>query len=186
MLLVRSFIYVIKMTLVAHLALCGRLDVEEHCRDGAWSDVRKPFRILDCVEVVRMLCNAVSLTLQYRFPERGRTSRYGGEQLLYRACIRATGAPLHLVLAVQKLCVMGNPGWEGGHSPVEVAVDVVRGLVLMPIQSVALFHQWRYTGIEAPTEELWDSMGKPLRGGCSPATELRQHLAAVDAGHAAE
>merc|ERR1712048_207407 len=99
---------------------------------------------MECYLALRMLLNALSLTLQFCFPERGVTDFYGNEQLFYRGCIRAAGIPIYLARGMHKISSLMGTTWE--REPLEIAIDFIRGLVVIPIQAWSLFQQWRYSG----------------------------------------
>jgi hypothetical protein len=144
MFVVRACASFMRVVLLGHLAACGRVWPWQDCVDGAWSDVRRPFRLLHCLAAVRMLLNGLSLCLQWAFPERGITLHYGHEQLFFRGCIRGAGVPLYLARAVTKMSDLA--GTEHERAAVEIAINFIRALLLIPIQSWSLLHQWRYTG----------------------------------------
>jgi len=145
MFLVRAALSFFRVILSVHLAACGRVPGLDTCDETAWDDLRRPLRLLHILAAVRMASNGLSLCLQYANPGRGRTQGYGDEQLLYRGVIRATGVPLYLSRVLAKMALAGTE-WE--RLPLELAVDFMRCLVVVPIQSWSLVHQWRYSGFE--------------------------------------
>lgn len=147
MFLVRACASFIRVALLVHLAACGRVWPWQECIDNAWSDIRRPFRFLHCLAAVRMFFNGGSLALQWALPERGITKNYGHEQLFFRGCIRGAGIPLYLVRGVQKITELNGTEWE--RTAVEIATNFIRALILIPIHTWSLLHQWRYTGLAA-------------------------------------
>lgn len=157
MFVVRACASFVRVFLLGHLAACGRVWPWDECVDSAWSDVRRSFRWLHCLAAVRIFLNGLSLALQWAFPERGITLHYGHEQLLYRGLIRGVGVPLYLARAVHKISDLSGTEYE--RLPVEIAVNLIRALVVIPIQSLSLLHQWRYTGRAADASGQYANKG---------------------------
>lgn len=78
---------------------------------------------------------------------------YGNEQLFYRGCVRAFGIPIYLARGIMKIIDLNGTEWE--RISVEIATNFIRALILIPIQTWSLFHQWRYTGTAShkPSQE---------------------------------
>jgi len=144
MLVIRAVVSFLRMVLLLHLAVCGRLSSWDDCHTEGWSDLRRPFRMLHCLAALRMFLNAISLFAQFVFPGRGTTATYGDEQLFYRGVIRATGIPIFLARGVSKISDLSDTEWE--RIPLEIVMNFIRCFIIIPIQTWSLFHQWRFTG----------------------------------------
>eukprot|EP00933_Yihiella_yeosuensis_P083290 TRINITY_DN97484_c0_g1_i1.p1 TRINITY_DN97484_c0_g1~~TRINITY_DN97484_c0_g1_i1.p1 ORF type:complete len:294 (-),score=33.51 TRINITY_DN97484_c0_g1_i1:105-959(-) len=147
MFVVRAAFSVIRALLLIHLGSCGRVSPWQDCDHAAWSDIRRPFRLLHFLAAARMFLNGLSLFLQWAYPKRGMTLHYGHEQLFVRGCIRGMGSPLFLARALQKLTDLTGTEYE--RTSIEIATDLLRAVVFIPMQSWSLLHQWRYTGLGA-------------------------------------
>lgn len=145
MFVLRGVLSFLRAAFLVHLAECGRVGLNDACDNSAWSDIRRPFRILHYFAAVRMFLSGVSLILQFKYPERGVTAMYGNEQLFYRGCIRAFGIPIYLARAILKIMDLVDTEWE--RTSVEIATNFIRAFILIPIQTWSLLHQWRFTGI---------------------------------------
>lgn len=142
----RAFVSFLTVPSFVHLGICGHGWPGEVCDSDAWSDVRRPFRILMFFAALRMLLNGCSLFLQNVFPDRGVTEKHGNEQLYFRGIIRWTGTPLYLVLTMQSFADFNGTKWE--RPPIELVVQLIRALVILPLLTCSLAHQWRYTGLD--------------------------------------
>jgi hypothetical protein len=97
----------------------------------------------------------MSLLLQWAFPERGITLHYGHEQLFVRGFVQGCGIPLYLARGIQKISDLSGTEWE--RSSVEIAINFIRALTVVPIQTWSLLHQWRYTGRAADEAGRYDA-----------------------------
>jgi len=130
-----------------HLSVCGRHWPGEECDSAAWSSkIGRPYRIMMALAALRMLMNGGSLCLQTLFPDRGVTPNYGQEQLFFRAIIRFAGIPLYAAVTLQSLSDLAGTKWE--LPPIELVSNSIRCIVILPILSGALAHQWRHSGID--------------------------------------
>lgn len=143
---VRAFASFLTFPAFVHLGICGYGWPWEDCDTDAWSDVRRPFRLLACLMALRMLANGISLYLQKRYPERGVTPKYGNEQLFFRSIIRFFGAPLYMALTMQAFADFNGTKWQ--RPPLELVIQVIRAVIAIPILTISLGHQWRYTGTD--------------------------------------
>lgn len=144
---VRAFVSLTLFPSFLHLGLCGHGTWPwDHCDTNGWSDIRRPFRALMFLAAIRMLLNAVSLVCQNLYPRRGVTPNYGHEQLLFRSIIRFSGIPLYLAITMQALADFEGTEWE--RAPLELVVQLIRALVILPILCCSLAHQWRFTGTD--------------------------------------
>lgn len=137
MFVLRAFASFGRCIVLLHLAACGRRLPWEPCDSQGWSDERFPFRILHCFAALRMLLNGCSLFCQYLFSHRMFLG-HGNEQLFFRGCIQGSGIFLHLTRAILKLVWLQNIE----RSRLEIAVNFIRALCLIPIATWSLFNQW--------------------------------------------
>eukprot|EP00930_Biecheleria_cincta_P037502 TRINITY_DN25748_c0_g1_i1.p1 TRINITY_DN25748_c0_g1~~TRINITY_DN25748_c0_g1_i1.p1 ORF type:complete len:538 (-),score=73.81 TRINITY_DN25748_c0_g1_i1:70-1683(-) len=143
---VRAFVSFLTVPSFLHLGICGYGWPWEACDTDAWTDIRRPFRMLQCLMALRMLANGISLYLQKRFPERGITAKYGHEQLFFRSIIRFFGMPVYTALCLQNFVDFNGTKWQ--RPPLEFVIQIIRALVVIPILTTSLGHQWRFTGTE--------------------------------------
>lgn len=143
---VRAVVSFLTVPSFLHLAVCGHNWPGGECENDAWTDVRRPYRILMCLAGLRMFLNGISLCFQNMFPERGVTVNYGNEQLFFRSIIRFSGIPLHGAITLQAIADLSGTPWE--RPPIEYVSNLIRCFVILPILSGALAHQWRYSGYE--------------------------------------
>jgi len=166
---VRAFVSFLTVPSFLHLGICGYGWPWEECDLDAWSDIRRPFRLLMCLAALRMCLNGVSLVLQNALPARGVSATYGNEQLFFRSIIRFSGIPLYFALSLQGFSDFNGTKWQ--RPPLELVVQLIRALVILPILGSSLCHQWKYTGSDtfarctpSPTpskEDEVSQVGKP-------------------------
>mmetsp|Transcript_16663 Transcript_16663/g.56285 ORF Transcript_16663/g.56285 Transcript_16663/m.56285 type:complete len:247 (-) Transcript_16663:1370-2110(-) len=130
--------------LLLHRGLCGRTRLDETC-DGAWHDVRLPLRLIHVAGAARMCVNGASLWIQFRDPTQGVTDDHGHEQLWHRSLVRLGGTPLHLGRGILKLAVLRHTRFRRGD--LEITVNFLRALVLIPLSAWSLRDQWKTTAI---------------------------------------
>jgi len=147
MFVLRAFSAWARCLISYHQAHCGRKWVGTVCDDEGLNDIRVTFRIIHVIASIRMFLNGMSLFLQFCFPKRGVTARRGNEQLFYRGMIQGSGTPIHLARGILKMALLAETKYE--RIPVEIACNFIRALVLIPIASGSLFHQWLHTGTGA-------------------------------------
>ena len=130
-----------RVGLLCHLAACGRVWAPA-CDAKPWteSDVRTPFRAIHLVAAVRMILNGHSLLAQWAEPSRRTSPARGHPQLRRRSYVRAAGVPIHLARAVLKISLLRDTRYA--RSALEIAVNLARGLVLIPIAAWSLRAQW--------------------------------------------
>ena len=142
--LARALFSAVRVVIATHLSICGRRYPSEECDQAGWSDVRLPFRALALVAAMRMTMNALSLILHYLYPKAGVTASTGNEQLYYRGFVRALGTPLHLLRGGLKLALLVGTSFE--RSDLEISINFVRGLLVIPVAAWSLIYQYRDTG----------------------------------------
>lgn len=151
MFIARAIPSYIRCVLSFYAAGCGRRWPWEECNVKAWSDVRRVFRVLHCFAAVRFFFNGLSLTLQFKYPKRG-VGKRGNEQLFYRGCCRLSGIPLHLTRAMLKLGELSDTKFV--RDPVEILINLLRGLVVIPLASWTLLNQWATSGSGKKTDDI--------------------------------
>ena len=142
--LARAFFSFVRLGLATHLSICGRRYLTEECDIEGWNDVRRPFRVLALVAAGRMSMNALSLILHYLYPKAGVTADTGNEQLYYRGLVRALGTPLHLLRGGLKITLLTGTSFE--RTNLEIAINFVRALAIIPVASWSLLYQYEDTG----------------------------------------
>mmetsp|Transcript_37470 Transcript_37470/g.75919 ORF Transcript_37470/g.75919 Transcript_37470/m.75919 type:complete len:284 (-) Transcript_37470:106-957(-) len=142
--LARAFFSIVRVGLSTHLSICGRRYLTEECDNEGWSDVRTPFRALALVAAGRMVMNTVSLVLHYVHPTAGVTPNTGNEQLFYRGLVRALGTPLHLLRGGLKILLLTGTSFQ--RTDLEITINFVRALAVIPVASWSLMYQYRDTG----------------------------------------
>eukprot|EP00401_Gymnodinium_catenatum_P016364 CAMPEP_0117620094 /NCGR_PEP_ID=MMETSP0784-20121206/86953_1 /TAXON_ID=39447 /ORGANISM="" /LENGTH=517 /DNA_ID=CAMNT_0005424001 /DNA_START=1 /DNA_END=1554 /DNA_ORIENTATION=- len=173
MFLIRACASWMHCILSLHGASCGRTPPWEDCDDAAWTDIRRPLRVLNLISAIRFLLNGLSLTCQYYFPKRGVGVR-GNEQLFYRGIVQGTGIPLNFTKAMLKIGELHGTPYE--RSVIEIGTDFVRGFILIPIASWSLLNQWVATGVGRCTDDKRTS----FQGTVLPQEKLKTSKAAVD------
>jgi len=118
---------------------CGANWPGDVCADKPWDDNRRSLRIVAACASARLFFNGLSLVCQYKFPYR-MFGGHGNEQLFIRGCIQATGVPIHIARFFLK-----TVEFDGAHPQIDYTINALRALVLIPIGSASLFHQWRHT-----------------------------------------
>jgi len=160
--------------LFTHSIPCGRNWYWEECNSGAWQTHFMRFRTLQCISMVRMLCNGLSLFCQFRFPHR-MFCGHGNEQLFYRGCIQAAGIPLHLAYGSLKLNDMGT---EYARTLPEVVVHFVR-VPIIATAAWSLIDQWYTTGKNKtghPLSDLYEQMSRAGKKPWAALTLARRQL----------
>jgi hypothetical protein len=144
---VRAFVSFLTVPSFVHLGICGYGWPWDGCDADAWSDMRRPYRNLMLLAAVRMLANGISLVCQNAYPARGVTATYGNEQLFFRSLIRASGIPLYASITLQAFTEFNGTKWQ--RPAIEIVINLIRACLILPILTMSLIHQWRYTGIES-------------------------------------
>eukprot|EP00928_Gymnodinium_smaydae_P076240 TRINITY_DN5922_c0_g1_i1.p1 TRINITY_DN5922_c0_g1~~TRINITY_DN5922_c0_g1_i1.p1 ORF type:complete len:551 (-),score=63.01 TRINITY_DN5922_c0_g1_i1:27-1679(-) len=142
--LIRSIGSFVRGLVLVHLSACGRVWYWEGCDTSAWHDFRIVNARILLLGSARQFLNGISLALHYKFPERGVTEKHGNEQLFLRGWLRFLGVPLHLTRAMHKLTELPLTKFEV--LPIEITVQFLYAIVCIPIETLSLFHQWRFTG----------------------------------------
>jgi hypothetical protein len=171
----------ISMALVLlHKAVCGRHWLGEECETAFDGDVRFPSRMIVFLKVIHKMANAGSLTIQFWSPSAHIIDRHGHDQLWYRSIIRCIGIPLSLVGGCLKLGVLGGTEFERGG--MEIAVDFLRGLVIIPLSAWSLRDQWEEPGIGIKEEEGGDveTLGTQLKVVTDPVESVGEMMAVKD------
>lgn len=110
--------------------------------------------VIPCAPLLRgcafFFLNGLSLTLQYKYPKRG-VGKRGNEQLFYRGLVRLSGIPLHLCRAMLKLGELHGTEFE--RQPVEIFINLMRALVVIPIAAWSLLNQWATSGTGKKTDD---------------------------------
>eukprot|EP00931_Biecheleriopsis_adriatica_P118564 TRINITY_DN93935_c0_g1_i2.p1 TRINITY_DN93935_c0_g1~~TRINITY_DN93935_c0_g1_i2.p1 ORF type:complete len:537 (+),score=35.29 TRINITY_DN93935_c0_g1_i2:59-1669(+) len=183
---VRAFVSFLMVPSFAHLAMCGHVWPWEECRQDAWnSEVRRPFRLMFCFAALRMLLNGISLVCQNAFPNRGVAPKYGNEQLFYRSMIRFAGIPMYCVITMQSFADFRGTPWE--RPALELVVQLIRAFIALPVLSLSLAHQWRFTGTDsyvAPNKAgVKEEDAKPVSSETKPEVDNgKQEEVSDDAG----
>lgn len=131
-----------------HAATCGHARPFCDARPFHFRDSRLPLRAIVALGAVRMLANAASLLAQAADPGKRSSRDRGHEQLRIRSTIRWTGVPLNLASALLKVALLA--GTRYARSPLEVAANVARGAVFVPLSAASLRRQWRDGGPSPP------------------------------------
>lgn len=154
--------------LFVHSIPCGRAWIWDHCATEAWSSGKRRFRIAQIFNLVRLICNGLSLFCQFVFPHR-MFGGHGNEQLFYRGWVQLTGVAINLTVGILKLRGVDS---VRKHEFVEIVIDFVR-IPIIAVASWSLFDQWYRTGKNNtghPLSDLYESMS---RAGKTPWAALR-------------
>ena len=145
---VRGAASFVRGLVLMHVAACGRVAPPWRARHSSpWhrEDVRAAFRVVHVVAALRMFANCWSLCDQFRTPGDGVSADHGHRQLWIRARVRASGVPIQLLRGILKLALLRGTRFERGD--VEVAVNFVRALALIPASAYSLDRQYRTSGV---------------------------------------
>ncbi|CAK0873473.1 unnamed protein product [Prorocentrum cordatum] len=165
--------------LLVHSIPCGKHWIWDHCDTEAWSSGMRKFRIMQIFNLVKMICNGISLFLQFFYPHR-MFGGHGNEQLFYRGWIQFTGIPINLTIGILKLQGVDS---VRKHELVEIVIDFVR-IPIIAVASWSLIDQWYRTGKNNtghPISDLYESMS---RAGQTPLVALRMARRKLRRAHA--
>lgn len=98
----------------------------------------------------------------------------------FTVCLRGAGVPLYLARALAKITDLSGTEYE--RTAVEITINFIRALLITPIQSWSLLHQWRYTGKAADatgqyadkTEEAADGTTRKTQDGSMAKAHKRE------------
>jgi len=177
MMIVRGLANFGRVVVVVHGAACGGAPAGDECDDDGWSDIRKPFRVIACINAFRLFLIGVSLLIQFALPLRG-VGQHGNKQLFWRAILQGLGLPIHYVLAMSKIGELSNT--QHVRPTTELVFQFIRAFSLTPLTTWALMNQWATAGVGQVTDD-WRTSGK---GEAHPnATDAMSKKVAAHKGH---